>query len=288
MQSVQDDFVSKLSHYKVEVVAVNDGSRDATLETLLSLRKTYPYLKVIDFSRNFGKEAALSAGLKYCTCDAAVPIDADLQHPLSAVFEMIKLWEQGFEVVLAKRTDRKTDGFLQKLTAKLFYKVHNKMSDIEIPPDVGDFRLMDKKVINVLNELNENKRFMKGLFAWVGFNSTVINYEVLPRQRGSSKFNTWKLWNFALEGITSFSTAPLKIWTYIGALISLVSLIYAIYLIIKTTLFGSDLAGYPSIMVSVLFMGGIQLIGIGVLGEYIGRIYIESKNRPPYVVRAVY
>jgi glycosyltransferase involved in cell wall biosynthesis len=190
--------------------------------------------------------------------------------------------------VLAKRTDRNTDKTIQKITAQLFYKAHNAISDIEIPADVGDFRLMDKKVVDALNELTENRRFMKGLFAWVGFKTTLIEYEVQPRIYGNTKFDTWKLWNFALEGITSFSTAPLKVWTYIGAFIASFSLIFAMYLIIRTIIFGSDLAGYPSIMVSVLFIGGVQLISIGMLGEYIGRIYLESKHRPPYIVRNIY
>lgn len=287
MDEVNNKLITNQKKYNFQVVAVNDGSKDQTLNKLLQIQQKYSFLKVIDLSRNFGKEAALSAGLKYSDGDAVVPIDADLQHPLEAIDRMILLWEEGYDVVLAKRTDRKTDHALQKITAQGFYKAHNAISDIDIPADVGDFRLMDKKVVDALNQLPENRRFMKGLFAWVGFKTTTIDYEVSSRLYGESKFNTWKLWNFALEGITSFSIAPLKIWTYIGMCISSLSFIYAIYLIVKTLFFGADLAGYPSLMVAILFIGGIQLISVGILGEYIGRIYIESKKRPPYIIKKI-
>lgn len=287
VKTVNDLFVANAS-YQLELIAINDGSKDLTLFKLLELQKSYAFLKIVDFSRNFGKESALSAGLMYATGDAVVPIDADLQHPPHLVLEMLSLWQEGYEVVLAKRNDRKTDSKLQRVTAQFFYKIHNKISDTEIPADVGDFRLMDRKVVDALNALTENRRFMKGLFAWVGFKTTTISYDVAPRLMGSSKFKTWQLWNFALEGITSFSTAPLKVWTYAGVLIAGVSLLYAFYIIVKTLVFGSDLAGYPSIMISILFMGGVQLISIGTLGEYIGRIYVESKNRPSYIVRNFY
>jgi len=288
LQAVDSLVQTLKDSYVLEVIAVNDGSQDSTLPALIHQQKNYPYLKIIDFSRNFGKEAALSAGLKYCSTDIAIPIDADLQHPLEVIPQMLSKYEEGYEVVLAKRTSRKTDTYLHKVTARFFYKIHNKISDINIPADVGDFRLMDKSVVQALNTLSENRRFMKGLFAWVGFKTTTISYEVAPRKFGHSKFKPWQLWNFALEGITSFSTVPLKIWTYIGVMIASVSLFYALFIIIKTLLFGSDLAGYPSIIVSVLFIGGIQLISIGTLGEYIGRIYIESKDRPPYIIRKIH
>jgi glycosyltransferase involved in cell wall biosynthesis len=288
IKTVNDIFITNDAKYHLELIAVNDGSKDLTLLKLIQLQKIYPFIKIVDFSRNFGKESALSAGLSYATGDAVVPIDADLQHPPHLILEMLSLWEEGYEVVLAKRTDRKTDSTLQRITAQFFYKIHNKISDIEIPADVGDFRLMDAKVVDALNTLTENRRFMKGLFAWVGFKTTTISYDVAPRLHGTSKFKTWQLWNFALEGITSFSTAPLKVWTYTGVFIAGISLLYALYIIIKTLFFGSDLAGYPSIMISILFMGGIQLISIGTLGEYIGRIYVESKNRPSYIVRKFY
>lgn len=288
VNAIKNELLPNIKQYEIEIIAVNDGSKDNTLAKLIEAKQLCSFVKIVDLSRNFGKEAAISAGLQVASGDAIVPIDADLQHPISAVLEMLNLWKSGFDVVLAKRTNRKTDTKIQKLTAKLFYKAHNAISDIEIPSDVGDFRLMDKKVVKAINQMPENRRFMKGLFAWVGFKTTTISYEVQPRLYGASKFNTWKLWNFALEGITSFSIAPLKIWTYIGAIIATFSLIYAVYIMIKTILYGADLAGYPSIIVSILFIGGIQLISIGVLGEYIGRIYMETKNRPPYIIKDIY
>lgn len=284
-----DSLVQRLKpNYAFELIAINDGSTDATLPLLVAEQVNYPFLKIIDFSRNFGKEAALSAGLQHCSGDAIIPIDADLQHPIDVIPQMLALWEEGYEVVLAKRINRNTDTPLQKVTAQFFYKMHNKISDIHIPADVGDFRLMNKNVVDALNTLRENRRFMKGLFAWVGFKTTTITYDVAPRLHGHSKFKPWQLWNFALEGITSFSTVPLKIWTYAGVIIASLSLVYALYIIIKTLLFGPDLAGYPSIIVSILFMGGVQLISIGTLGEYIGRIYMESKQRPSYIIRAIH
>jgi glycosyltransferase involved in cell wall biosynthesis len=200
---------------------------------------------------------------------------------------MLAQWEAGFEVVLAKRVDRDTDRAIQKFSANSFYKLHNYISDIDIPADVGDYRLMDRKVVDALKALPENRRFMKGLFAWVGFKTTTVEYKVEPRLSGVTSFNTWKLWNFALEGITSFSSAPLRIWSYLGGAISLLSFLYALYLILKTVVFGIDTPGYASLMVAILFVGGIQLIGIGVLGEYLGRIFVETKRRPVYIVREV-
>lgn len=273
--------------YDFEVIAINDGSRDRTMERLREAKQGYPFLTVIDLSRNFGKEAAVSAGLHYATGDIVVPIDSDLQHPPEVVLDMVECWEAGYEVVLAKRVDRDTDRAVQKMTANWFYKIHNHISDIDIPPDVGDFRLMDKKVVEALRSLPESRRFMKGLFAWVGFKTTTIEYKVELRTQGQTSFNTWKLWNFALEGITSFSTAPLRIWTYLGSAISLLSIVYAIWLVMKTIVFGADSPGYASIMVAILFTSGIQLIGIGVLGEYLGRVFAESKRRPVFIVREV-
>ena len=203
------------------------------------------------------------------------------------IIELIEKWEEGAEVVLAKRVDRETDRPIQKLTANYFYKLHNRISDIDIPADVGDFRLMDRKVVEALKTLPETRRFMKGLFAWVGFRTTTVEYKVAPREHGTTSFNTWKLWNFALEGITSFSSAPLRVWTYLGCAVSALSFVYAAYLLIKTLLFGADAPGYASIMITVLFASGVQLIGIGVLGEYVGRIFAESKKRPVYIVRDV-
>ncbi|HHY0351346.1 TPA: glycosyltransferase family 2 protein [Vibrio cholerae] len=244
-------------------------------------------MKIIDFSRNFGKEAAITAGLDFATGDIIVPIDSDLQHPPEVVLDMIDKWEEGYEVVLARRIDRNTDKAIQRMTARAFYEVSRYISHIDIPADVGDFRLMDKKVVKAIKQLNENCRFMKGIFAWVGFKTTTIDYKVANRAFGQTNFNTWKLWNFALEGITSFSTFPLRVWTYIGVGISLFSFLFAMYLIFKALIFGVDTPGYTSTMVTILFCSGVQLIGVGVLGEYIGRIFSEVKRRPSYIVREV-
>lgn len=276
-----------LERYELEVVCINDGSRDCTLEELKKARLCNSYIRIVDFSRNFGKEAAITAGLDLATGDAVVPIDSDLQHPPELVLDMILQWEAGYEVVLARRVDRATDRAIQKVTARAFYEVSRHISHIEIPADVGDFRLMDRKVIEAVKSLRENCRFMKGIFAWVGFRTTVIDYRVEPREHGKSSFNTWKLWNFALEGITSFSTVPLRIWTYIGGLISLLAFFSALYLIIKTLVFGIDTPGYASLMVVVLLAAGVQLIGIGVLGEYVGRVFLEVKGRPSYIIREI-
>ncbi len=284
---INEVFASLVDRYDLEVIAINDGSRDQTFSELNKAKANNDYLTIVDLSRNFGKEAAISAGLDFATGDAVIPIDSDLQHPPEVVIELIKKWEEGAEVVLAKRVDRETDRPIQKLTANYFYKLHNRISDIDIPADVGDFRLMDRKVVEALKTLPETRRFMKGLFAWVGFRTTTVEYKVAPREHGTTSFNTWKLWNFALEGITSFSSAPLRVWTYLGCAISALSFVYAAYLLIKTLFFGADTPGYASIMITVLFASGVQLIGIGVLGEYVGRIFAESKKRPVYIVRDV-
>ena len=284
---INEVFAPLAERYELEVIAINDGSRDQTYGELIKAKADNDYLTIVDLSRNFGKEAAISAGLDFATGDAVIPIDSDLQHPPEVVIELIEKWEEGAEVVLAKRVDRETDRPIQKLTANYFYKLHNRISDIDIPADVGDFRLMDRKVVEALKTLSETRRFMKGLFAWVGFRTTTVEYKVAPREHGTTSFNTWKLWNFALEGITSFSSAPLRVWTYLGCAVSALSFVYAAYLLTKTMFFGADTPGYASIMITVLFASGVQLIGIGVLGEYVGRIFAESKKRPVYIVRDV-
>ena len=284
---INEVFVPLADRYDLEVIAINDGSRDQTYSELVKAKADNAYLTIVDLSRNFGKEAAISAGLDFATGDAVIPIDSDLQHPPEVILELIEKWEEGAEVVLAKRVDRDTDRPIQKLTANYFYKLHNRISDINIPADVGDFRLMDRKVVEALKTLPETRRFMKGLFAWVGFRTTTVEYKVAPREHGTTSFNSWKLWNFALEGITSFSSAPLRVWTYLGCAVSALSFIYAAYLLTKTLFFGADVPGYASLMITVLFASGVQLIGIGVLGEYVGRIFAESKKRPVYIVRDV-
>ncbi len=269
-----------------EIIIVNDGSKDNTLEILLNECNSYECLSIIDLSRNFGKEAALVAGLDAATGKAVIPMDADLQHPPELIPELIRQWQRGYDVVMCRRSSRSTDHWLQRWFASLFYRVHNALAEHSIPEDVGDFRLLDRKVVQALRLLPERRRFMKGIFAWVGFHSTIIEFDVEPRYAGKSSFSGWKLWNLALEGITSFSTVPLRIWTYVGGLVSLIALAYATKVVITTIVSGTDLPGYPSLLSAILFLGGIQLIGIGILGEYIGRIYSEVKQRPVYLVRS--
>jgi polyisoprenyl-phosphate glycosyltransferase len=271
-----------------EYVVVNDGSTDETLAHLIRLLPERNELVVVDLSRNFGKEAALTAGIEAATGDVVIPFDADLQDPPELVSEMLAKWREGFEVVLAKRVDRTSDSRAKRLTAKAFYKIHNQVSDVQIPADVGDFRLMDRRVVEALKQLPENRRFMKGIFAWVGFRSTTIEYKREPRTAGKSQLNGWRLWNLAIEGVTSFSLLPLRIWTYVGAIVAFVAMCFGGYLVVRTLIYGVDVPGYASIIVAVLFIGGIQLVGMGIIGEYLGRTYLESKRRPAYIVRRVY
>ncbi|HQT47868.1 MAG TPA: glycosyltransferase family 2 protein, partial [Acidocella sp.] len=271
-----------------EIVCVDDGSTDGTLLKLVALAQADGRFRVIEFSRNFGKEAALTAGIDAALGEAVVPIDADLQDPPELIAEMVAAWRAGAEVVLARRADRASDGVLKRQTAAWFYRLHNRVSKTKIPENVGDFRLMDRIVVEALKQLPERQRFMKGLFAWVGFRTVVLDYARAPRAAGTSKFSGLALWNFAIEGITSFSTLPLKIWTYLGAFSALVTLIYALFILVRTLIFGSSVPGYASLFVAVLFFGSVQLISIGLLGEYIGRIYLETKQRPGYLIRKVY
>lgn len=269
-----------------EVIMVNDGSLDNTLPVLIDAASENLHLKVIDLSRNFGKEAALTAGLDAATGDAVIPMDADLQHPPELIPQLIHRWREGYDIVLCRRASRDTDHWLQRWFSRFFYRVHNAVAENAIPTDVGDFRLMDKKVVAALRLLPERRRFMKGIFSWVGFRSTVVEFEASERFAGQSSFSGWKLWNFALEGITSFSTVPLRVWTYMGSVVSIVAIGYAAKVVVSTLVSGTDLPGYPSLFCAILFLGGVQLIGIGVLGEYIGRIYSEVKQRPIYIVRS--
>ena len=271
-----------------EIVFINDGSRDNTLNVLINAKQNFKNIRIINFSRNFGKEAALTAGLDKARGEAAIPIDVDLQDPPELIKDLVARWREGYDVVLAKRADRTSDSFAKRVSADLFYKLNGKISNVDIPNNVGDFRLMSKRVVEALKQLPENQRFMKGLFAWVGFKTVAIEYIREKREAGQSSFNGWKLWNFALDGITSFSTLPLRIWLYIGALVSFLSFLYGSFIILKTLIFGVDLPGYASLAVIMLFLGGIQLIGIGILGEYIGRIYSESKRRPSYIIEGEY
>lgn len=272
----------------LDVVFVNDGSIDDTLERLLELKNQYRGIRIVDLSRNFGKEAALTAGLKIASGHVVVPIDVDLQDPPELIIEMIQRWREGYDVVVGKRINRDSDSWVKRKSATWFYRIHNKISDPKIPENVGDFRLMDRSVIEALNELPESRRFMKGLFAWVGYRTAAVEYARPARTAGTTKFNGWRLWNFALEGITSFSTDPLRIWTYIGGVVASISFLFAIFIVLKVLLYGVDVPGYASVVVAVTFLGGLQLVGIGIIGEYLGRSYIESKRRPIYIVRRVY
>lgn len=267
-----------------EIVCVNDGSQDETEKLITEYAQNDQRIKLVSFSRNFGKEPAMTAALDYAKGDAIIPIDADLQDPPEVIGDMLRKWEEGYDVVYAKRASRETDSLMKRNTAHWFYTLFNRVSDIPIPENVGDFRLMDKRVVDVIRNMPEKDRFMKGLFTWPGFKTATVEFERQNREMGDSKFNYWKLWNFALSGITSFSTAPIRFGTYLGLVIAAFSFIFGIYIITKTLFMGVETPGYASIVVIVLFLGGVQLVCIGLLGEYIGRIYKEVKNRPLYVV----
>jgi glycosyltransferase involved in cell wall biosynthesis len=273
---------------RFEIVCINDGSHDRTLDQLIAASALDRRIRVIDLTRNFGKEAALTAGIDEAVGDAVIPIDADLQDPPSLIPVMVEHWRNGAEVVAAKRTNRACDTFAKRTAAALYYRVHNALSEVKLLENVGDFRLIDRQVVNALRSLPERRRFMKGLFAWVGYRTVVVEYEREPRSTGHSKFSGWKLWNFALEGITSFSTVPLRSWTYIGLSIASLAFVYGGYIVCRTLWSGNPVPGYASTISLMLFLGGIELIGIGVIGEYIGRIYYESKERPVYLVRRRY
>ncbi|MFV4851413.1 glycosyltransferase family 2 protein [Citrobacter freundii] len=275
----------ELKKHDVEIVFINDGSKDATESIINALAISDKLVVPVSFTRNFGKEPAICAGLDYATGEAVIPIDVDLQDPIDVIPVMIEKWQSGADIVLAKRSDRSTDGKLKRKTTEWFYKLHNKISDPKIEENVGDFRLLSRHVVENIKLMPERNLFMKGILSWVGGRTDVVEYTRAGRIAGNSKFNGWKLWNLALEGITSFSTFPLRIWTYIGFFVAALSFLYGAWMIADKIFLGNPVAGYPSIIVSILFLGGVQLIGIGVLGEYIGRIYIESKQRPRYIVK---
>ena len=275
----------ELKKHDVEIVFINDGSKDATESIINALAISDKLVVPVSFTRNFGKEPAICAGLDYATGEAVIPIDVDLQDPIVVIPVMIEKWQSGADIVLAKRSDRSTDGKLKRKTAEWFYKLHNKISAPKIEENVGDFRLLSRHVVENIKLMPERNLFMKGILSWVGGRTDVVEYTRAGRIAGNSKFNGWKLWNLALEGITSFSTFPLRIWTYIGFFVAALSFLFGAWMIADKIFWGNPVAGYPSIIVSILFLGGVQLIGIGVLGEYIGRIYIESKQRPRYIVK---
>ncbi len=267
-----------------EVVYVNDGSRDNTLAVMQDLRAADTHVAIVNLSRNFGKEIALSAGLDHAAGAAIIVIDADLQDPPEIIPELVAVWRQGFDTVYARRRVREGETWLKKATASLFYRLMQRMGRVHLPPNTGDFRLISRRVVEALGQLREHHRFMKGLFAWVGFPSKEVLYDRAPRHAGETKWNYWKLWNLALEGITGFTVMPLKLATYLGVAIGIFAIIYLCIIVLKTVLFGNPVAGYPSLMAVVLFIGSAQLITLGVIGEYLGRIFNETKQRPLYFV----
>lgn len=271
------------NNYEWEVLFVNDGSQDNTIGIIKSFRETDERISYVDLSRNFGKENAMLAGIDYVTGDCMVIIDADLQDPPSLIPEMLKYWEEGYQDVYAKRADRGRESWLRKNLSLLFYKILDKSTRFDILQNVGDFRLLDRQCINTLKQLRETERYTKGLFCWIGYRKKEIVFDRGNRVAGESNWNFWSLFNLAIEGITSFTTAPLRIATISGFIIALCAFIYALYFIAKTLIYGDPVQGFTTLIVIILFMGGIQLITIGILGEYIGRIFNETKNRPTYI-----
>ena len=268
-----------------EILFIDDGSTDETVAAIVAAHLRDPRVRAISLSRNFGKEAAITAGLEYARGQAVVPMDVDMQDPPEVLAEMVAKWREGYEMVFGVRRDRTSDSLSKRLTAGLYYRAHNRISNDKIPENAGDFRLLDRKVVNALRALPERNRFMKGLFAWAGFRQTAVEYDRVERNVGESKFNYWKLWTLALDGITAGSTAPLRVWSYVGAVIAFFAMCYAVFIAARTLILGVDMPGYASLMVSVLFLGGVQLISLGILGEYVGRILTETKQRPLDVVR---
>lgn len=269
---------------RVEWVFVNDGSTDNTAAVITGRAARDPSIRLVNLSRNFGKEAALAAGLDNATGDAVIPIDVDLQDPPEIIPDMVRAWLAGAKVVNARRADRSSDSRAKRMSANLFYRFYNRLADHPIPENVGDFRLMDREAVDVIRKLGEQSRFNKGLFSWIGFEVATIDYVREERSAGLSKWAGWRLWNFAIDGIVASSTVPLRIWTYLGALIALAAFAYAAYLVAYTLITGGDTPGFASIMVTLLFMSGLNMLALGILGEYVGRIATEVRGRPLYVV----
>ena len=267
-----------------EVIIVDDGSTDGTLDVLRALNARDGRFRAVSLSRNFGKEIAVAAGLEKVTGSAAIIMDGDLQHPPEMIGRFVELWDQGNDIVFGQRTDRSRNSLREKVSARVFYRVFHFLSGTELPDGAGDFRLLDRRVVDVYNRLDERSRFNKGLFAWVGFKSIGIPFEVAARAHGTSRWPFRRLLKFAIDGIASFTTVPLKVWSYVGMAVSIVALAYAGGFLVKTLIFGADVPGFPSLFISVLLLGGIQLISLGVIGEYLGRVYEEVKGRPLYIV----
>ena len=267
-----------------EAIYINDGSRDASLQIVEMLRHADIHIAVVNLSRNFGKEIATTAGLDHARGDAVIVIDADLQDPPEVIPRLVAAWRAGFDTVYAKRRLRDGDGWVKKATAAAFYRVMRNLGEVPLPENVGDFRLMSRRVVDAVQQMREQHRFMKGLFAWVGFPSTAVLYDRAPRAAGRTKWSLWKLWNLAIEGITGFSVGPLKLATYLGLAVALFAVVFGAQLILRTLIFGNPVAGYPSLMAVVLFLGGTQLVTLGIIGEYLGRVFNETKRRPLYLV----
>lgn len=267
-----------------EVVYVNDGSKDGTLRVLKALQLADPAIGVAALSRNFGKEAAMSAGLKLARGDAVVLIDADLQDPPELIGDMLRVWQQGADMVNMKRSSRQGETWFKKASAAWFYKVINGLSDVHIPENVGDFRLLSRRAVDALNELPESNRFMKGLFAWIGYKQVVVEYARHPRAAGETKWPYFKLFNFAIEGITGFSVVPLRLASYAGFLTAFSAFVYALFLLVKTLTIGDSVRGFPTLILTILILGGLQLMAMGIIGEYLGRLFMESKRRPLYLM----
>jgi len=273
---------------RFEIVFVNDGSRDNSFARLFHRSRADQRIRIVNLSRNFGKEAALTAGIDHAGGDILIPMDIDLQDPPELISAFIARWREGYDIVYGIRTARHADTTAKRISAGWFYRVFNSMSPVRIPPNVGDYRLVDRRAVDVLRQLPERNRFMKGLFAWVGFNSVGVPYERPERAAGTTKFNFWRLWNFAIDGVVSFSTAPLRAWFYVGLAIATVAVFYALFIITRVLIFGVDTPGYASLLIAVLLMGAIQLLSLGIIGEYLGRLFVEVKGRPIYVVEGVY
>ena len=273
---------------RFELVFINDGSLDDTFARLFERGRRDRRIRIVNLSRNFGKEAALTAGIDHAKGDILIPMDIDLQDPPDLIQPFIARWREGYDIVYGVRTARLTDTRAKRVSAGWFYRVFNSMSPVRIPPNVGDFRLVDRRAVEVLRQLPERNRFMKGLFAWVGFNSIGVPYERPQRVAGTTKFNFWRLWNFALDGVVSFSTAPLRAWFYVGVVIATIAVLYALFIVTRVLIFGIDTPGYASLLIAVLLMGAIQLLSLGIIGEYLGRLFLEVKGRPIYVVEGVY
>ena len=280
-----EDIANNLKQYDWEILCVNDGSKDDTLEVLRELRQIYNRVNYIDLSRNYGKENAMLAGFDYVKGDCMVIMDADLQHPPHVILQMIEKWEEGYDDVYASRLTRGKESWLRKKLSLLYYRILQRSTRLEVLPNVGDFRLLDRRCINALKQMRENNRYTKGMYCYIGFKKTYVTFATEDRVAGESSMNYKTLVNLAIEGILSYTTLPLRIATVIGVLTSLFAFIYMLVVFIKTLLYGDPVQGYPTIMIVILFLGGIQLLALGILGEYIGRIFTETKNRPVYFVR---